>query len=342
MRLTRFLVAATLAVGLSACSSTDDTDTDSNSSAATSDAFPVTIEHEYGSTTIDAQPERVATVAWSNQDNALALGVVPVGMPKVTYGDDDTDGIHPWVKDKLDELDAETPALFDETDGLDFDAIAASEPDLILAPNSGITKKEYDTLTKITPNVIAYPKGAAWTTSWRDALKITGQALGKSDEAADLTADLEKQISDETAKYPAIDGTTAVMSWIDPTDLSKVGFYTQQDTRAAFLNDLGFTTPPSVAKASEGAESFFVELSAEQADTLDDADVFVGYGDDAALKKAQSDSLIGRIPAIERGSVALLTDNSPLAAAVSPSALSIPWMLPEYTKLLGDAAAKVK
>jgi len=342
VRLARILAAATLAFGLAACGSSDDSDTDTGTGAASGGAFPVTIEHQYGSTTIQEQPERVATVAWSNQDNALALGVVPVGMPKVTYGDDDTDGLHPWVKDKIDELGAETPALFDETDGLDFDAIAAAEPDLILAPVSGITQDEYATLRKITPNVIAYPQGTAWTTSWRDALTITGQALGKSDEAEQLLADLEKQIGDAVADHPQIEGTTAVMSWIDPTDLSKVGFYTSQDTRAAFLNDLGFATPPSVAKASDGAESFFVELSAEQADTLDDAEVFVGYGDEAALKKAQADSLIGRIPAIERGSVALLPDGSPLAAAVSPSALSIPWMLPEYTKLLGDAAAKVK
>lgn len=340
MRLARILAAATLAFGLAACGSSDDSgdDTDAGTSG---DAFPVTIEHQWGSTTIEKQPERVATVAWSNQDNALALGVVPVGMPKITYGDDDSDGIHPWVKDKLDELDGETPALFDETDGLDFDAIAASEPDLILAPVSGITQEEYDTLTKIAPTV-AYPKGPAWTTTWRDALTMTGEALGKADEAEDLIADLENQITDAVADYPQIKGTTAVMSWIDPADLSKVGFYTSQDTRAAFLNDLGFATPPSVEEKSKDADSFFIELSAEQADVLDDAEVFVGYGDDAALKKAQADSLIGKIPAIERGSVALLEDNSPLAAAVSPSALSIPWMLPDYTKLLGDAAAKVQ
>lgn len=340
MRLVSLAAATALALSLAACGSSDDSGSDTESAAPT-EGFPVTIKHAYGETTIDQAPERVATVAWSNQDTALALGVVPVGMPKVTYGDDDSDGIHPWVKDELDELGAETPTLFDETDGINFAAVADTEPDLILAPNSGLTQEEYDKLTAITPNVIAFPE-VAWTTTWRQAIEMTGDALGKSAEADALIADLEQQIGDEAAKYPQIAGTTAVMSWIDPTDLSKVGFYTEQDTRAAFLNDLGFTTPPSVAKASEGAKTFFIERSAEQADTLDDADVFVGYGDDAALQKAQADSLIGKIPAIQRGSVALLEDDSPLAAAVSPSALSIPWMLPEYTKLLGDAAAKAK
>jgi len=337
VRLTRILAAAALAIGLSACGTSDDAD---DTDAAPDGDFPVTIEHQWGPTTIPKQPERVATVAWSNQDTALALGVVPVGMPSVTYGDDDSDGIHPWVKDALDELGADTPTLYDETDGIDFDAVAATEPDLILAVNSGITEEEFTTLSKIAPT-IAYPAGPAWTTTWREAIEMTGRALGKTEEAAELIAELEQQIADAVAEYPQIEGKTAVQSWIDPADLSKVGFYTPQDTRAAFLNDLGFATPPSVEEAAKSSDSFFIELSAEQADVLDDADVFVGYGTEKALRAAQADSLIGKIPAIERGSVALLEDDTPLAAAVSPSALSIPWMLPEYTRLLGEAAARV-
>ncbi len=332
------LAAATLAFGLAACGSSSD-DTDSNT-AASGEGFPVTIEHAYGETVIDSQPERVATVAWSNQDTALALGVVPVGMPKVTYGDDDTDGLHPWVKNKLDELGGEAPVLFDETDGIDATAVAKTDPDVILAPNSGLTKEEYETLSNVA-KVVPYPD-KAWGTTWRDAITLTGQALGKNDEATALITELEKQIADAAAKRPELAGKTAVMSWIDPADLSKVGFYTAFDTRAQFLNDLGLATPDFVTAASEKSDQFFVEVSAEEADTLDGADIFVGYGDDQALKKAQADSLLGKVPAIERGSVALLADNTPLAAAVSPSALSIPWMLDDYVALLGDAAAKVK
>lgn len=338
MRLVRILAAATLAFGLTACGSSDDASNDA--SGASGDAFPVEVEHSFGSTDIPAAPKRVATVAWSNQDTALALGVVPVGMPKVTYGDDDTDGIHPWVKDTLDELGGKTPVLFDETDGIDAAAVAETTPDLILAPNSGLTKEEYETLSKIAPT-IAFPD-QAWGTSWRQAIEMTGKALGKTAEAEALIADLEKQITTAAAKRPEIKGKSAVMSWIDPADLSKVGFYTASDTRATFLNDLGFVTPDFVTEASKKSDQFFLEISAEKADELEGAEVFVGYGDDAALKKAQADPLIGKIPAIERGSAALLEDNTPLAAAVSPSALSIPWMIDDYVALLGDAAAKVK
>ena len=47
--------------------------------------------------------------------------------------------------------------LFDETDGIDFEAVADTQPDVILASYSGLTQEEYDTLSKIAP-VVAYPE----------------------------------------------------------------------------------------------------------------------------------------------------------------------------------------
>src|SRR3712207_8900168 len=55
-----------------------------------------------------------------------------------------------------------SPVLFDETDGLDFEAVADTDPDVILAGYSGLTQEDYDTLSDIAP-VVAYPE-AAWAT----------------------------------------------------------------------------------------------------------------------------------------------------------------------------------
>ena len=67
---------------------------------------------------LEAKPERVVTVNWANHEVPLALGVVPVGMAFANFGDDDDDGLLPWVKERLEELGAETPVLFDEGDGI--------------------------------------------------------------------------------------------------------------------------------------------------------------------------------------------------------------------------------
>ena len=148
-----------------------------------------TITHALGTTTITKKPERVATVSWANHEVPLALGVVPVGMSKATWGDDDGDGVLPWVKDKLDALGAKTPVLFDETDSIDFEAVADTNPDVILAAYSGLTQEDYDTLSKIAPT-IAYPT-AAWGTSWQDMIRYDAKALGLANEGDALIEQLE-------------------------------------------------------------------------------------------------------------------------------------------------------
>ena len=133
MRAPRLLVlAAAATMILAGCGGGDD-DTPAAEGGGSSEAFPVTVEHAYGETTIERKPERVAAVAWANHEVPLALGVVPVGMSKATWGDDDGDGVLPWVEEKLTELGAPTPATYDETDGIDFEAVADTQPDVSLA-----------------------------------------------------------------------------------------------------------------------------------------------------------------------------------------------------------------
>ena len=57
-------------------------------------AFPVTIKHKYGETTIESAPKRVVCIGYTDQDALLALGIVPVG---VTYwfGDEALQGVYP-------------------------------------------------------------------------------------------------------------------------------------------------------------------------------------------------------------------------------------------------------
>src|SRR3712207_5896305 len=121
-RLVALSAAVLLTGGLAACSSSDpEAQADDNGNFS-----PITIEHALGTTTIESKPERVATVNWANHEVPLALGVVPVGMAAANFGDDDGDGLLPWVSERLEELEAETPVLFDETDGIDFEIGRAS------------------------------------------------------------------------------------------------------------------------------------------------------------------------------------------------------------------------
>jgi iron complex transport system substrate-binding protein len=94
--------------------------------------YPIVLENALGTAVITKKPVRVATVAWANHEVPLALGVVPVGFARANFGDDDGDGVLPWVAEKLKEFGAEPPVLFDEGDGIDFEAVSATRPDVIL------------------------------------------------------------------------------------------------------------------------------------------------------------------------------------------------------------------
>uniref|UniRef100_A0AAU3GPT9 Iron-siderophore ABC transporter substrate-binding protein n=1 Tax=Streptomyces sp. NBC_01401 TaxID=2903854 RepID=A0AAU3GPT9_9ACTN len=341
-RLRVVAVAAALLVGLTACGGESDSKKDESGKAG-SEAFPVTIEHALGKTTIPSKPERVATVNWANHEVPLALGVVPVGMAAANFGDDDDDGVLPWVADKLKELDAKTPVLFDETDGIDFEAVADTEPDVILASYSGLTKQDYETLSDIAP-VVAYPE-AAWATPWREIIEMNSKAIGLADEGEKLIGEVEGDIKKTVAKYPQLKGKSVMfMTHVDPNDVSEIGFYTAHDTRTLFFEDLGLKIPGSIAEASKGTDKFALTKSAEQIDAFDDVDIITGYGDDKGelLKTLQKDPLLSKIPAVKNGSVYLLPGSAPLATAANPTPLSISWVLEDYVAELAKAADKVK
>ncbi|MBC9733483.1 iron-siderophore ABC transporter substrate-binding protein [Nocardioides marmotae] len=326
------------ALVLSACGSTEEdspsaTESSSGSSAA---EFPITIEHALGTTTIEEAPERVATVAWANHEVPLALGVVPVGMAAANFGDDDGDGLLPWVSDELEELDAETPVLFDETDGIDFEAVADTEPDLILASYSGLTQEDYDTLSEIAP-VVAYPE-APWSTEWRDMILQSSEAMGMAEEGEALVADLETEISEAVAAHPGLEGKkTMFLTHVDTTDLSEVSYYTTLDTRAKFFADLGLASPAMIEEASQESGQFSGTLSAEQVDKLDDVEVIVTYGDEELVKALKADPLLSKMPAVENDAIVLLP-NTPLGTAANPTPLSISYVLEDYVDMLAAAA----
>ena len=104
------MAATALGIALTGCA-TGVEESEDASSSTTGDTFPVTIEHALGETVIETQPERVAAIAWSNQDVPLALGVVPVGMDSQVWawtGDAEL-GVYEWTQDAIDELGGEEP-----------------------------------------------------------------------------------------------------------------------------------------------------------------------------------------------------------------------------------------
>jgi len=346
----RFAVAlATLSAGavlpLAACGSDSTTDAASSGSSASDggseQSFPLEIKHALGTTTIEKKPERIATVNWENQEVPLALGVVPVGMAKANFGVEAGHDNLPWVEDKLAELGGTAPVLFDETDGIDFEAVADTQPDVILAAYSGLTQEDYDTLSKIAPTV-AYPE-VAWGTPWQDTIRIESEAMGMKAEGDKLLADLEGQVDQAAQAHPELAQVHAMfLTHVDTSDMSTVSFYTTHDTRTMFFTDLGMQTPKSIEAASAETDQFVGTISAERADQFDDVDVIVTYGGDEVRTALENDPVLQQIPAVKNDAIVALPNDGAMGTAANPTPLAVPFVLGDYTDLLAEAAKKGK
>lgn len=331
------LIALTAIVGLVLTACSPDGGDDNGTGA---DGETIAIDHAFGTTEIDGTPDRVATVQFQNQEVPLALDVVPVGMAKANFGGSD---VLPWVQEKLDELGAtgdDAPVLFDETDGIDFEAVSDTAPDVILAGYSGLEQDDYDRLSEIAPTVPFPEDQVAWGTPWRENIEIESAAIGKPDEGRELIAELDAKITEAADANPEIKGKkTMFLTHVEIGDLSEVSFYTTHDTRPKFFEDLGMEAPDSIKEFSADNDSFSGSISTEQADVFSDVDIIVTYGDRELLDAMKDHPVLGQIPAIANDAVVLLQDDE-LGTAAMPTPLGVPYILDEYVEVLSEAAVK--
>nr|WP_228508266.1 iron-siderophore ABC transporter substrate-binding protein [Herbiconiux sp. VKM Ac-1786] len=327
------LTASALATALvlAGCSTGAAGDAPASDSAAT--GGDVTIEHAFGETTVPADPQNVVTLGWGSTDAAIALGTIPVAIPFDSYAGDDQ-GVLPWVKEAVEKAGAEMPEVLPETtdDEPPYEAIAAADPDVILAVYSGITEEQYETLSQIAPTV-AYPD-QAWSTPWRDVVTTVGKALGKDEQATEVLQGIDDQLAEAAAAHPEFEGKTIAAVW----DVAGTFYvYKKEDPRVEFMLDLGFESAPSVDELANGDSTFFYTLSYEQLDQLK-ADVVLSYADtqaeaDAFLTAPQTSV----IPAVQAGNVAQLVGTQYIAAVSPPTALSLPWGLDQLVDALAAA-----
>lgn len=158
--------------------------------------FPQVFEHRFGTSTLEAKPERVVTLSYLGQDHFLALGVVPVAA-RDWYGDY-PHAAWPWAVEALG--DGAPEMLADE---ISYEQIAALNPDVIEAMWSGITEEQYAALSKIAPVIAAEARFTNWDTPWDVQARTTGRIVGKTAEADGLIAALDARFERIAAEHPS-------------------------------------------------------------------------------------------------------------------------------------------
>ena len=330
-------VAAAAVLTLAGCAGADTAAPTENAAAARQTGFPVTIDSALGTATIESAPARIATWGWGATDAVLALGIVPIAIPSDDYSGGD-DRMPPWISEAIEKLGGQAPAILDSSaTEISVEELLNADPDVLLAPYSGITQDEYDAVTAAGIPVVAYPE-AMWTTPWRDVISITGEALGLKDEAAALLTDLDKQVADAAAAHPEFQGTT--IAYVDD-DVDTFYLYLPADSRVEILEDLGFVTADSVTALDTGEGTFYTTVSYETLDQIDAEVIFTQAEEQDALDEFLDSDRGQLIPAVKKGAVAAMVGPEN-ASAVSPTALTLPWNLPTMVAKLADATAIAK
>ena len=213
-----------------------------NDATESTQAETVTISHKFGETQVPANPQRVVTVGWTDQDFVLPLGIVPVATRSFfeEYND------YPWVKETTDGKGVTT---WGGEDTIDFEAIAAQKPDVILAIYESIDEETYKRLSTIAPTVIQSADYADEETPWDAQLLLTGKALGKEAEAQKLVDEVQGRIDEARKANPEFDGKTLVVDFGPESG----GHYLlpENDPRRSLFTALGFKTQDVDGDVSE-------------------------------------------------------------------------------------------
>ncbi len=307
---------AVLLLALAGCGS--DAPSDEGAGGA-SGAFPVTLNHAFGQTTIPAEPKRVVAIGYNDADFVLATGVVPVGVREFSGGFDWQN--RPWAQQaqggqKPEPLEGETVPV---------EKVAALQPDAIIGVYSFLDKATYDKLSQIAPTIAQPTPDGTDAATWQEQTKITGQALGRTAQADQAVAATEKKFADVRAAHPGFAGKKLSVDFVVEGEATKLG---TDDLRAQAFQGLGFDVP---------AES--TSLSKEKQGELN-ADVIAVLGRSKA--EAMADPVFANIPAVKAGRVAFLSDTftTEFAGALGYSSpLSLPYAI-DYMAPRLDAALK--
>jgi iron complex transport system substrate-binding protein len=300
--------------------------------------FPVTIQHQWGSTTIPSRPLRVVALGWSEADVVLALGVTPVAIQDWQQLGLTTGKVNPWAQSLVHDP---APVILPRGD-LDLRQIAALHPDLILDVNGrdNSSKTNYALLSMIAPTVASPRDLQNNNLPWQRQVSIDALALGKVDVGEKLIADTTARINAVKAAHPEFAGKTFTINWGVQNGWHS---YVQDDVRPQFLEKIGLSLSPKVANLH--ARNYFADLPIERTGVID-ADVVLLVAFARPASSIVAEPAVRALPAFQHHRIVLLDNlhDAELRAAFatgSPTSIaySLDHLVPRIERALAGAGA---
>lgn len=310
---------------LAGCSSGSGDAGDADSPSDGTGAFPVEIDHEFGSSTIEAEPERVVALGVTDADIVLALGDVPVANAGYTFLEG---GLGPWTDDLVEGHEI---SYIESDSEPNLEQIAELEPDLILGVSAGFDGEVYEQLSQIAP-VVARPAGtAAYSVPRETATELVAKSIGREEEGKKLNDEIEELLTSVREEHPEFEGKTGTS--ILPYD-GKYGAFLPGDARGQFLESLGLTLPETI-RSQDAGDSFFVEIAPENIGQVD-SDLLLVLSDDENFDLTRENPLANNLSVVRDDAVVVATMDE-RGAITYNSVLSIPYAVEKLVPRLADA-----
>ena len=208
------------------------------SSQGTAGGGSVTIDHLFGQTVIKEPPKRVVSAGYTEQDDLLAVGVVPIAV--TNWFGDQPFAVWPWAQPKL---GGAQPTVLNLDNGIPVDQIAGLKPDLIVAINAGVDADTYQKLSAIAPT-IPQSDGDAFFEPWKDQATTVGDAVFQAEQMKSLIGAVEKGFTAVGQKNPQWQGKKALLMqgrlWQGTVVATMSGW------RTDFLNEMGLVIADSI------------------------------------------------------------------------------------------------
>ena len=316
------------AAGLLAACGDDSSDTPAagGSAAPAGGAFPATVTHQFGTTTVEEAPKTVVSLGWADADVLLALGVVPVGI--LDWFQAWPQGVGPWAQPKL---NGATPTVLKGPE-INFESVAALRPDLITFTKSDNVKATWEQLEKLAPTLSGPAGTQPYGTTLKDQTMLIAQALGRAAEGEALVAAHDKGLAAAKTANPDFGGKTVCVA---AAFGGQYGAYTRGDGRVQFMEALGFTNSPKIEELKPA--NFYAEVSKERVSLLD-ADLTVVFGIGAG-DELKNDTVLNSIASAKAGRLLIISDADLVNAFSTNSVLSTPYTLEKFVPMVKAALA---
>ena len=297
--------------------------------SAEAEAFPATVAHKFGETTVDEEPSRVVSVGLTEQDTLLQLGVVPIAVTE-WYGEKPF-ATWPWAEDLLGDAE---PEVLSAADGFEFERIAALQPDLIVGTNAGLTAKDYELLSQIAPTIPSVEGSTRYFSSWQDQTMQIAKGLGREADGQALIDEVTDKYAAAAAEHPEWDGSDRDL--LPGRPLRRQLYVYPAGLSTDFLTELGFTMTTGLEDYApeDGAQA---EISAENVGLID-ADVVVFATENQEMfDELQEFGTIAQLPAVAENR-SVYTDETLAGAIYFDTPLSLEYTLERLVPMLDLAA----